>query len=132
MDGDQYVLVQTVAGFNQMKKLTNDINLIVEAIRSDHHILWWLCALMCFVLLDSPYLQLDDTGTKVRANVKRSVLILREIPESTAIEVCIVCVCGVCVVKWCGILRMLILALLMVDVVMIFTSLIVGCAELVY
>ncbi|XP_065888704.1 la-related protein 4-like [Dysidea avara] len=68
MDGDQYVLIQTVAGFNQMKKLTSDINLIVEAIKN------------------SPYLQLDDTGTKVRANVKRSVLILREIPESTAVE----------------------------------------------
>ena len=40
-------------------------------------------------MLDSPCLQLDDTGTKVRANVKRSVLILREIPESTAVEVCV-------------------------------------------
>ena len=39
MDGDQYVLIQTVAGFNQMKKLTSDINLIVEAIKSDYHIL---------------------------------------------------------------------------------------------
>ena len=36
---------------------------------------------------DSPCLQIDDTGTKVRANVIRSVIILREIPESTSIEV---------------------------------------------
>ena len=96
------MLIQTVAGFNRIKKLTSDINLIVEAIKSDYHILWWLYALMCFVLLDSPYLQLDDTGTKVRANVKRSVLILREIPESTALEVCSVCV--YCVLHVCSIL----------------------------
>ena len=47
----------------------------------------------CFSLVnlhsstDSPCLQIDDTGTKVRANVIRSVIILREIPESTSIEV---------------------------------------------
>ena len=42
---------------------------------------------------DSPCLQIDDTGTKVRANVIRSVIILREIPESTSIEVKELCVC---------------------------------------
>lgn len=34
MDGDQFVSIQTVAGFNQIKKLTTDMNLIVEAIKS--------------------------------------------------------------------------------------------------
>lgn len=34
MDGDHFVSIQTVAGFNQIKKLTTDINLIVEAIKS--------------------------------------------------------------------------------------------------
>ena len=38
-------------------------------------------------LTDSPFLQIDDTGTKVRANVVRSVIILREIPASTSVEV---------------------------------------------
>ena len=40
-----------------------------------------------FSLLDSPNLQLDDSGDKLRANVKRCIVILREIPESTPIEV---------------------------------------------
>ena len=48
---------------------------------------------------DSPCLQIDDTGTKVRANVIRSVIILREIPESTSIEVKGLCVFG-CVILW--------------------------------
>ena len=34
MDEDQFVAIQTVAGFNQIKKLTTDIKLIVEAIKS--------------------------------------------------------------------------------------------------
>jgi len=61
-----------------------------------------MAAVFTSVVLDSPYLQLDDTGTKVRANVKRSVLILREIPESTAVEVCVrVCVTFHCVESHC-------------------------------
>ena len=34
MDEDQFVAIQTVAGFNQIKKLTIDIRLIVDAIKS--------------------------------------------------------------------------------------------------
>ena len=34
MDEDQFVAVQTIAGFNQIKKLTTDMKLIVEAIKS--------------------------------------------------------------------------------------------------
>ena len=34
MDEDQFVAIQTVAGFNQIKKLTTDKKLIVEAIKS--------------------------------------------------------------------------------------------------
>lgn len=33
MDNDQYVPIWTVANFNQVKKLTNDINLITEVLR---------------------------------------------------------------------------------------------------
>lgn len=68
MDGDQYVAISTVAKFNQVRKLTSDISLIVEALR------------------ESPYVQLDETEQKVRANMKRCIVILREIPESTPIE----------------------------------------------
>ena len=34
MDEDQFVPIQTVAGFNQIKKLATNIKLIVEAIKS--------------------------------------------------------------------------------------------------
>ena len=34
MDEDQFVPIQTVAGFNQIKKLATHIKLIVEAIKS--------------------------------------------------------------------------------------------------
>ena len=33
MDADQYVLISTVANFNQVKRLTNDINLVVQVLR---------------------------------------------------------------------------------------------------
>ena len=43
----------------------------------------------CFVIFvpESPNLQVDDSGEKVRPNVKRCIVVLREIPESTPIEV---------------------------------------------
>ena len=52
-----------------MKKLTNDIELVKEAIK------------------ESAYLQMDDSLTKMRLNVKRCIVILREVPESTSVEV---------------------------------------------
>lgn len=68
MDGDQYVSISTVAKFNQVRKLTSNMDLIVEALQ------------------ESPYVQLDETNLKVRANMKRCIVILREIPESTPVE----------------------------------------------
>lgn len=68
MDGDQYVPISTVAKFNQVRKLTSNMDLIVEALK------------------ESPYVQLDETEQKVRANMKRCIVILREIPESTPME----------------------------------------------
>ncbi|CAI8027454.1 La-related protein Larp4B [Geodia barretti] len=66
MDGDHYVPVSVIAGFLKVKRLTTDINLIMDAIRESHH------------------LQLDETTEKVRAvPEKRCVLILREIPKDT-------------------------------------------------
>ncbi|XP_064474866.1 la-related protein Larp4B-like isoform X4 [Ornithodoros turicata] len=67
MDGDQYVPIGTVANFNQIKRLTRDLNLIVEVLRT------------------SPNVQVDEAGQKVRPNHKRCVLILREIPETTPV-----------------------------------------------
>lgn len=68
MDNDQYVPIWTVANFNQVKKLTTDINLITDVLR------------------ESPNVQVDSEGVKVRPNHKRCTLILREIPDNTPIE----------------------------------------------
>lgn len=68
MDNDHYVLIWTIANFNQVKKLTKDINLITEVLR------------------ESPNVQVDDEGLKVRPNHKRCTVILREVPDNTPIE----------------------------------------------
>ncbi|XP_065052016.1 la-related protein 4-like isoform X2 [Rhopilema esculentum] len=68
MDNDKFVPIATVARFNQIKKLTSDLALIAEALK------------------DSQHIQLDENGEKVRANVKRCIVILREIPDSTPIQ----------------------------------------------
>ncbi|XP_018323017.1 la-related protein CG11505 isoform X2 [Agrilus planipennis] len=68
MDNDQYVPIWTVANFNQVKKLTKDIKLITEVLR------------------ESPNVQVDEEGVKVRPNHKRCIVILREIPDNTPVE----------------------------------------------
>ncbi|XP_076350743.1 la-related protein 4-like isoform X3 [Tachypleus tridentatus] len=68
MDSDQYVPIITVANFNQVRRLTKDLKLIVEVLR------------------ESPNVQVDEAGEKVRPNHKCCVLILREIPKNTAIK----------------------------------------------
>lgn len=74
MDNDQYVPIWTVANFNQVKKLTTNIDLITEVLR------------------ESPNVQVDDDGNKVRPNYKRCIVILREISNNTPIEDIKVCV----------------------------------------
>lgn len=74
MDNDQYVPIWTVANFNQVKKLTKDIKLITEVLR------------------ESPNVQVDEEGQKVRPNHKRCIVILREIPDSTPLADVKVCV----------------------------------------
>ncbi|GAB0096942.1 hypothetical protein DMENIID0001_125270 [Sergentomyia squamirostris] len=68
MDNDQYVPIWTVANFNQVKKLTKDIKLITEVLR------------------ESPNVQVDEEGLKVRPNHKRCIVILREISDHTPVE----------------------------------------------
>ncbi|XP_076453233.1 uncharacterized protein LOC143288523 isoform X2 [Babylonia areolata] len=65
MDGDQYVPITTIANFNQVVKLTTNYDFIVEVLKS------------------SKAVQVDETGTKVRPRLNRTVLMLREIPENT-------------------------------------------------
>ncbi|XP_045869924.1 la-related protein 4B isoform X2 [Meles meles] len=68
MDSDQYVPITTVANLDHIKKLSTDMNLIVEVLRS------------------LPLVQVDEKGEKVRPNQSRCIVILREIPESTPVE----------------------------------------------
>lgn len=68
MDSDQYVPIATVANFNMVQKMTHDIDLIVEVLRT------------------SKQVQVDEKGEKVRPKHSRSVLMLREIPDTTPVE----------------------------------------------
>ncbi|XP_036072181.1 la-related protein 4B isoform X2 [Oryzias melastigma] len=68
MDSDQYVPIVTVANLDLIKKLSTDVELIVDILRS------------------LPLVQVDEKGEKVRPNQNRCIVILREVPESTPIE----------------------------------------------
>lgn len=68
MDADQYVSIATIASFNQVKRLTNDLELVIKILR------------------ESVNVQVDEKGEKVRPLHKRCIVILREIPDSTPVE----------------------------------------------
>ncbi|KAK7945377.1 hypothetical protein WMY93_001105 [Mugilogobius chulae] len=68
MDCDQYVPILTVANLDHVKKLSTDVELIVDILRT------------------LPLVQVDEKGEKVRPNQNRCIVILREVPESTPIE----------------------------------------------
>ncbi|KAE8626795.1 hypothetical protein XENTR_v10006760 [Xenopus tropicalis] len=68
MDSDQFVPVWTIANMEGIKKLTTDMDLILDVLRS------------------TPVVQVDEKGEKVRPNHKRCIIILREIPETTPVE----------------------------------------------
>ena len=65
MDADQFVPIAIIANFNQIKKLTGDIKLVTQVLR------------------ESPNVQVDNEGLKVRPNHTRCTVILREIPDGT-------------------------------------------------
>ncbi|XP_077580491.1 la-related protein 4B-like [Stigmatopora nigra] len=68
MDSDQYVPIVTVANLDHIKKLSTDMELIVDILRS------------------LPLVQVDEKGEKVRPNQNRCIVILREVPESTPVD----------------------------------------------
>lgn len=51
----------------------------------------YICAVSGFKYLEfpsaSPMVQVDEKGEKVRPNHKRCIIILREVPETTPVEV---------------------------------------------
>ncbi|EGT32568.1 CBN-LARP-5 protein [Caenorhabditis brenneri] len=69
MDSEHFVPINVVAGFPKVSRLTNDIELIVEAVK------------------DSLNLELDENLEKVRAVSKRTTIIIREVPEEFRDEV---------------------------------------------
>ncbi|KAJ8272477.1 hypothetical protein GJAV_G00089540 [Gymnothorax javanicus] len=68
MDSDQYVPIITVANLDHVKKLSTDVDLIVDVLRS------------------LPLVQVDEKGEKVRPNQNRCIVILREVSETTPLE----------------------------------------------
>ncbi|XP_078488861.1 uncharacterized protein LOC100185505 [Ciona intestinalis] len=68
MDSQQFVSILTIANFNAVKKLTLDINLVIEALKA------------------SEYVQVDEKCEKVRPNQRRCMVILREIAQNTPQE----------------------------------------------
>ncbi|XP_062854013.1 la-related protein 4 isoform X2 [Trichomycterus rosablanca] len=68
MDSDQFVSIWTIANMEGIKRLTTDMDLLLEVLRA------------------SPVVQVDEKGEKVRPNNKRCIIILREVPETTPVE----------------------------------------------
>ncbi|XP_057702731.1 la-related protein 4 isoform X1 [Corythoichthys intestinalis] len=67
MDSEQFVPIWTIACMEDIKALTTDMDLIVDVLR------------------ESPLVQVDEAGEKVRPNHSRSIIILREVPETTPV-----------------------------------------------
>ena len=67
MDNDYYVSLSTIANFVKVKKLTTDLNLLVD------------------VLSTSQIVKLDETKTKIKPAFvsQRSTLILRDMIDAT-------------------------------------------------
>ena len=65
IDSGQFVPIRIIANFSQIKKLINDIKLVTQVLR------------------ESPNVQVDLDGLKVRPNHTRCTVILREIPDNT-------------------------------------------------
>ncbi|XP_049590402.1 la-related protein 4 isoform X1 [Syngnathus scovelli] len=68
MDSEQFIPIWTIACMEDIKALTNDMDLIVDVLR------------------ELPLVHVDEAGEKVRPNHSRSIIILREVPETTPVE----------------------------------------------
>lgn len=97
MDSDQFVPIWTIASMEGIKVLTTDIDLILDVLRCklklymraqvNSTIFIHTCLCLCFYPSASPMVQVDEKGEKVRPNHRRCIIILREVPETTPVEV---------------------------------------------
>lgn len=89
MDNDQYVPIRVVANFNMVKRLTTDLDLIVQILKGKcySHLRRSTNFTILSSLSESDCVQVDDKGEKVRPAIKRDTLIVREIAEETTVEV---------------------------------------------
>ena len=86
MDSEQYVPISTIASFEQVKKLTQDIDLVVDVLKgkSCYDDTSWTSLIFVSFSIESTVVQVDETAKKVRPlKDKNSILILREIDVGT-------------------------------------------------
>ena len=90
MDPDQYVPIKTIANFNQVKRLTSDIGLVTQVLRGNgmrYKVPYVSLLHVCDLgFAESANVQVDPDGQKVRPNLTRCTVILREIPDNTQIH----------------------------------------------
>jgi hypothetical protein len=69
MDSELYVPISLIAGFKRIRERTADVDLVIKTLR------------------ESSLVTVDESGTKVKPNIERNTVILRDMPECTEEEV---------------------------------------------
>jgi la-related protein 4 len=71
MNSESYVPIKTIANFKMIRNLTSDLELLTN------------------VMKECPSVHVDETHTLIKPNFKphKNIIILREIPSATPVEV---------------------------------------------